>query len=171
MIMKRLKKFKMKKILFIGNSHTYMNDMPELVRRMVEDAAGEECQVFMLAYSGRSLKWYMDEEYFSERFNIGTFYVTDESIYVLFDRTDTPTEEDFIESGNIICSQDMEQNVDGQLTRITNDGDTCTCLLSNTLTESGFYSEYEWTKGKGLTYFRSGYGAEGEPIEIKMQNE
>jgi len=70
MIMKRLKKFKMKKILFIGNSHTYMNDMPELVRRMVEDAAGEECQVFMLAYSGRSLKWHMDEEYFSERFNI-----------------------------------------------------------------------------------------------------
>ena len=68
MIMKRLKKFKMKKILFIGNSHTYMNDMPELVRRMVEDAAGEECQVFMLAYSGRSLKWHMDEEYFSERF-------------------------------------------------------------------------------------------------------
>ncbi|SFO42234.1 hypothetical protein SAMN05216351_10981 [Pseudobutyrivibrio sp. JW11] len=107
----------------------------------------------------------------SDRFNIGTFYVTEESIYVLFDRTDTPTEEDFIESGYIICSQDMEQNVDGQLTRITNDGDTCTCLLSNTLTESGFYSEYEWTKGKGLTYFRSGYGAEGEPIEIKMQNE
>lgn len=60
----------MKKILFIGNSHTYMNDMPELVRRMVENATGEECQVFMLAYSGRSLKWHMDEEYFSERFNI-----------------------------------------------------------------------------------------------------
>ncbi len=58
------------KILFIGNSHTYMNDMPELARRMIEDATGEACEVFMLAYSGRSLKWHMDEEYFSERFNI-----------------------------------------------------------------------------------------------------
>jgi hypothetical protein len=58
------------KILFIGNSHTYMNDMPELARRMIEDATGEACEVFMLAYSGRSLKWHMEEEYFSERFNI-----------------------------------------------------------------------------------------------------
>lgn len=58
------------KILFIGNSHTYMNDMPELTREMIENATGESCEVFMLAYSGRSLKWHMGEEYFSERFNI-----------------------------------------------------------------------------------------------------
>ena len=58
------------KILFIGNSHTYMNDMPALVREMTENVTGEECHVFMLAYSGRSLKWHINEEYFSERFNI-----------------------------------------------------------------------------------------------------
>ena len=55
------------KILFIGNSHTYMNDMPELTRRMIEDATGVSCEVFMLAYSSRSLKWHIEEEYFSER--------------------------------------------------------------------------------------------------------
>lgn len=60
----------MMKVLFIGNSHTYMNDMPELARRMIESATGESCTVSMLAYSGRSLKWHMEEEYFSERFNI-----------------------------------------------------------------------------------------------------
>ena len=60
----------MKRILFIGNSHTYMNDMPELVRLMMENVTGEDCEVFMLAYSNRSLKWHMDDEYFSERFNI-----------------------------------------------------------------------------------------------------
>ena len=60
----------MKRILFIGNSHTYMNDMPELVRLMMENVTGVDCEVFMLAYSNRSLKWHMDEEYFSERFNI-----------------------------------------------------------------------------------------------------
>ena len=60
----------MKKVLFIGNSHTYMNDMPEIFRQMMESATGESCEVFMLAYSARSLKWHMEEEYFSERFNI-----------------------------------------------------------------------------------------------------
>lgn len=60
----------MMKVLFIGNSHTYMNDMPELARRMIESATGESCTVSMLAYSGRSLKWHMEDEYFSERFNI-----------------------------------------------------------------------------------------------------
>ena len=60
----------MKKILFIGNSHTYMNDMPELTRQMIENITKEECEVFMLAYSARTLKWHMEEEYFSERFNI-----------------------------------------------------------------------------------------------------
>ncbi|SFV03473.1 SGNH/GDSL hydrolase family protein [Butyrivibrio sp. INlla21] len=58
------------KILFIGNSHTYMNDMPQLAKQMIEDVTGEAVEVFMLAYSGRSLKWHMEEEYFSERFNI-----------------------------------------------------------------------------------------------------
>ena len=42
------------KILFIGNSHTYMNDMPELTREMIENATGESCEVFMLAY-GRGI--------------------------------------------------------------------------------------------------------------------
>ena len=60
----------MKKILFIGNSHTYMNDMPELARRMIEDATGEACEVFALAYSARPLKWHLEEEYFAVRFNI-----------------------------------------------------------------------------------------------------
>ena len=60
----------MKKVLFIGNSHTYMNDMPELARRMIEDATGETCEVFMLAYSARPLKWHLEEEYFAVRFNI-----------------------------------------------------------------------------------------------------
>ena len=58
------------KILFIGNSHTYMNDMPELARQMMEDVTGQPCEVTMLAYSGRPLKWHMEEEYFSVRFNI-----------------------------------------------------------------------------------------------------
>lgn len=58
------------KILFIGNSHTFMNDMPALVRDMVRDVTGEECEAVMLAYGGRSLKWHMSDEYFAVRFNL-----------------------------------------------------------------------------------------------------
>ena len=47
-----------------------MNDMPELTRRMIEDTTGESCEVFMLAYSARPLKWHLEEEYFAVRFNI-----------------------------------------------------------------------------------------------------
>lgn len=47
------------RILFIGNSHTYMNDMPQLVSEMVENVTGEKCDVVMLESSARSLKWHM----------------------------------------------------------------------------------------------------------------
>ena len=55
------------KVLFIGNSHTYFNDMPRLFAEMTGRLTGEEAEVTMLAYSGRSLAWHM-EEYLSLRF-------------------------------------------------------------------------------------------------------
>lgn len=54
-------------ILFIGNSHTYVNDMPEMVRRSAEDE-GFACRVTMIAHGG----WYL-EQHVKEpdvRFNI-----------------------------------------------------------------------------------------------------
>ncbi len=81
------------KVLFIGNSHTYMNDMPQLVREMIENVTGQPCEVFMLAYSARSLKWHMGEEYFSERFNIlhgnYDYCVIQEQAHPMTDEADT----------------------------------------------------------------------------------
>ncbi len=57
------------KVLFIGNSHTYFNDMPELFARFAEISVGEKPEVTMLAYSGRDLEWHR-REYFSVRFNL-----------------------------------------------------------------------------------------------------
>ena len=57
----------MMRVLFVGNSHTYFHDMPAQFARMVREMTGEEPQVQMLAYSGRSLAWHR-EEYFSLRF-------------------------------------------------------------------------------------------------------
>ena len=57
------------KLLFVGNSHTYFNDMPELVARFVECTTGEHPAVTMLAYSCRDLAWHR-REYYSLRFNL-----------------------------------------------------------------------------------------------------
>lgn len=55
------------KVLFIGNSHTYFNDMPHLFAKMCEALIGERTEVTMLAFSNRKLDWHC-EEYFSVRF-------------------------------------------------------------------------------------------------------
>ena len=48
------------RILFIGNSHTYYNDMPAMVKRRAEDA-GYCCHVTMLAHGGWFLKQHAEE--------------------------------------------------------------------------------------------------------------
>ena len=55
------------RVLFVGNSHTYMNDMPALFADVMEKTTGEKTEVSMLAYSGRQLEWHR-AEYFSLRF-------------------------------------------------------------------------------------------------------
>ena len=57
------------KVLFIGNSHTYFNDMPATFADLWRSACGEKAEVTMLAYSSRSLAWH-ENEYFAVRFNI-----------------------------------------------------------------------------------------------------
>lgn len=57
------------RVLFVGNSHTYMNDMPRLFWEVYEKTTGCQAEVTMLAYSGRHLKWHMDE-LFSLRFQL-----------------------------------------------------------------------------------------------------
>lgn len=57
------------RVLFIGNSHTYFNDMPRTFSRMVETLTGERPEVTMLAYSNKDLAWHR-EEYFAVRFAI-----------------------------------------------------------------------------------------------------
>ena len=39
------------RILFIGNSHTYVNDMPEIVARLAKKD-GIDCEVVMIAHGG-----------------------------------------------------------------------------------------------------------------------
>lgn len=56
------------RVLFIGNSHTYFNDMPALFAHFCR-SSGTETEVTMLSHSGKPLEWHRGE-YFEERFNI-----------------------------------------------------------------------------------------------------
>ena len=55
------------RLLFIGNSHTYFNDMPLMVRRRAMDA-GHDCRVTMLAHPGWFLAQHVEQP--DVRFNI-----------------------------------------------------------------------------------------------------
>ena len=55
------------KILFIGNSHTYYNDMPSLVKQRFE-AEGYDCHVTMLAHPGWFLAQHVEDP--EAKFNI-----------------------------------------------------------------------------------------------------
>ncbi len=57
------------RVLFVGNSHTYFNDMPHTFARLAAAAGAGEVIPTMLAYSGRPLAWHL-EEYFSLRYNL-----------------------------------------------------------------------------------------------------
>ena len=54
-------------LLFIGNSHTYVNDMPLMVKRRAEEA-GFDCRTVMIAHGGWYLAQHAEEP--DVRFNI-----------------------------------------------------------------------------------------------------
>ena len=50
------------RILFVGNSHTYMNGLPYQVCELINAAAGRrECEVSMVTAGGQSLAWHAGE--------------------------------------------------------------------------------------------------------------
>jgi hypothetical protein len=57
------------KILFVGNSHTYFNDMPKLAGDMIQDITGTAVSTVMIASSNASLKWHM-QDYYSIRYQL-----------------------------------------------------------------------------------------------------
>ena len=67
------------RILFIGNSHTYYNDMPSMVKGLAEEA-GFSCEVVMIAHGGWFLKQHVKEPdvHFNIRFGNYDYVVLQE---------------------------------------------------------------------------------------------
>ena len=57
------------KVLFLGNSHTFYNDMPATFADLYEAATGERPDVTLLAHPGKRWDWHW-HEYYELRFNL-----------------------------------------------------------------------------------------------------
>ena len=105
-----------------------------------------------------------------DRLHIGTFLFKEDEIYLITDTRDNHKEQDFYDYGVLVYSEeDYSDERSGYKIKLHNDGYLCRCSYYDTISESGgtgYYAEYVFDSDKVLTYYRSGYGAEAEPIEI-----
>lgn len=76
-------------VLFIGNSHTYKNEMPFIFREKAKQA-GRKVDVFMVSHGGWSLKQHLEEHSHEAEFNIKTGYFE----YVVLQEHTHPFEEE-----------------------------------------------------------------------------
>ena len=118
-----------------------------------------------IVYDDQSFEYDMERD----RFNIGTFLFTDDEIYVSTSLNYETDEQDYFDSSVLVYSdEDYTDEVEGYDVKLHNDGNLCKFTLSNNRVESGYYMEYIFNSDKELVYFRSGYGAERDPIEITL---
>jgi hypothetical protein len=57
------------KVLFIGNSHTFYNDMPQTFAMLYEEIQHEKVETTMLANPAVDLEWHM-KQFFNVRYNL-----------------------------------------------------------------------------------------------------
>ena len=57
------------RVLFIGNSHTFFNDMPNTFKRVCFAGAGVEVEAVMLCHAGMTFDWHL-AQYFELRYNL-----------------------------------------------------------------------------------------------------
>ena len=56
-------------ILFVGNSHTFFNDMPRTFAGLWAAQTGEKTRPIMLCHGGKAFSWHL-KEYFELRYDL-----------------------------------------------------------------------------------------------------
>lgn len=113
-----------------------------------------------------------------DRLDLGYFYVMKDTIYRLgptlenLDRLKTSEE---LPDESVIVCQDQEskdtlsEDEPGFHHYVEAAGDKRVYHSYNNEVSTGYYESFTWEKGKGLTNYRSGYGAESEAIELQIK--
>ena len=111
---------------------------------------------------------------------LGYFFVQEDRIYKIttgdtdiIDINEFKTKDDIIANSDIVC-QDEEINKPregkGWDYSVFIDGKKRTYSGYNNAVETGYYEQFTWEYDKGLVAYRSGWGAESRPIELKIIN-
>lgn len=114
-----------------------------------------------------------------ERLDLGYFYVEKEKIYKI-----VPTEENKISlkkkelpvGSTIVCQEkeivdSLSKDQKGEHEYLLINGDQREYHLYNDKVNTGYFESYIWKKKVGLIYYKSGYGAEGNLVELKLVEE
>ncbi|EGO62442.1 hypothetical protein [Acetonema longum] len=115
----------------------------------------------------------------NERLNLGYFYVQKDKIYRI-----GPTKENFsklktseeLPEGSVIVCQDKEikdalnRDQAGSHHYLEVNGNRREYHSLNNKVTTGYYESFTWEKGKGLTNYRSGFGAERDSITLQLIN-
>lgn len=131
-------------------------------------AVYDECSVYSMDISYDDIS----ERYLNgsiDRYNIGTFMICKDSIYLLYDYQDdtVPSKDDFLEKGiRFEGGEDQERNIDGIIVTYNYCGEWA---ITDTRQQLDYHVEYEWSYHEGLTYFKSWYGDDNAMIEISRK--
>ncbi|URZ09709.1 hypothetical protein [Clostridium felsineum] len=113
----------------------------------------------------------------SDRLDLGFLYVQGDKIYKI-----TPTNDnlnmlktsDKLPADSLIVCQDTEikdtlkEDEKGIHSSLKVDGNTREFNTYNNRVDTGYYEYITFEKNKGITYFKSGYGAERDQLELKL---
>ena len=114
-----------------------------------------------------------------ERLLLGTFYVQKDKIYKIEytkENIDIMRKQEKIPTGsNIVCQEeeikdDMKQKPKGVHQYLLVQGDLREYHSYNDKVESGYFETYIWERDIGLKYYKSGYGAEKNLVELELSN-
>lgn len=114
-----------------------------------------------------------------ERLLLGTFYVQKDKIYKIEytkENIDIMRKQEKIPAGsNIVCQEeeikdDMKQKPKGVHQYLLVQGDLREYHSYNDKVESGYFETYVWERDIGLKYYKSGYGAEKNLVELELSN-
>lgn len=112
-----------------------------------------------------------------ERLFLGMFYVQKDKIYKIEytrDIVDSMRKWGKIPTGsNIVCQEEeiedyMKQNKKGFHQYLLVQGDLREYHSYNNGVESGYFETYVWERNIGLKYYKSGFGAEKNLVELKL---
>ncbi len=111
-----------------------------------------------------------------ERLILGYFYVLKDKIYKIEpieNNIDKIKNNEIISESIIVCQEEeipdhLSVNTKGEHQYLTDKGNIKEFHMYNDKINTGYFETYVWEKNIGLKYYKSGYGAEKDFVEIKL---